>query len=83
MLRSGRNQNRGRPELPGRSLPSGVVLFVCRGFEAQVVLKMLLRGPEKMFPRDGVLFLPALEGNNGILRAAFDDDLVLLSVFRD
>lgn len=74
---------RGRPELPGRPLLGGVVFFVCRGFEAQVVLKMPLRGPKKMFPRDGVLFLLALEGDNGILRAAFDDDLALLSVYRD
>jgi hypothetical protein len=40
-------------------------------------------GLEETFPEDGVLFFLALEGDNGILRAAFDDDLALLSVYHD
>ena len=66
----------GRPPL------GGLTLLVCLGLDTQILCVVPPRSLKEMLPGDGVLFFHALECEDGILRAAFNDDLASLSLVR-
>ena len=77
-------ESRDKDRIAGSSwaILCGLALLVCIGFDAQILCVVPPRSLEEMFPRDGVLLFHALEREDGILRAAFDEDLASFSVVR-